>query len=158
MTAWVRSTEFYTNPDNSFFPLAVYFSSYSDPNVYPNIPPNLALDQWVPVDLKPHDVPADAKYAILAGILIITGAANLTIAMRAPGSTSIPTGAYYDEQAVSVLPYGGERSVGFNVVPLVDGVFEINIRADPYPLGGPPISVGNLPSVGCNLKLEGWGR
>lgn len=158
MTNWVKSTEFYTNPDNSFYPLICFFNSVNDPSVAPNVPAGMTLNIFTTIDLKPHGVAEDAKYALIGGIFLITGNANITLAFRAPGSTQIIDGSYYDEQALSPYSSGGDRSVIFNCVPLVNGCLELNLKGTKYPDDGTPFQIGQTPAVGVNLKLKGWGR
>ena len=157
MPNWVKSTEFYTNSEGSYHPMVVFFNSYNNPAQYPNLPVGMALNTFVPVDLKPYGVPADAKYALLGGTFLMTGAANITVATRIPGDSSI-TLNHYDEQCLGVDPAGGQRSVYFNNVALVDGTFEFGMAAQRYPNNGQGFFQGQIPAVGINLKLKGWGK
>lgn len=157
---WIQSTEIYTNSISSFRPLVVFFGSANDPAVYPNVPPNLKLDKWTTVDLKPLGVAADAKFAVLGGIAIITGGADFHIALRAPGAAYPVDASWYQQQALSAFIGGGDRSVSFDIVPLVDGCFEIMLTGTKVIGGLDPKTfyVGQEPSVGINLKLKAWGR
>lgn len=145
--AWVKSTEVYTNPDNSKAPAPVFVNSYT--NAGP------LAGQWVQIDLKPLGVAADAKAAFLSGLLIITHGStpqtcDATVALRAPGSQL--TAGNYLGQVVEAHVGGGQRSGFASWVPLVDGVFEF--RWDRNTFGQWPSEC----SYGINLSLQSWTR
>lgn len=164
MTTWVKINDFYVNQDDHYWPIAVFYNSYNDPSIYPNIPSNMTINAWVSVDLKPLGVPGSsdpngpAKFAILGGEFLLTGGADIHVSLRKPGDTRI-TPSHYDEQALSAFPSAGDRSVYWNYAPLTDGVFEMYMYAAPYGYSPVPvIQQGQNPAVGINLKLKGWGR
>lgn len=161
---WTKINDFYINPDDHYYPLAVFYNSYNNPAQYPNTPTNMTHNQWVAVDLKPLGVPGisdpdgPAKFAVLGGEFLLTGGGDIHIALRKPGDTRI-TPQHYDEQSLSPFSNGGERSVYWNYAPLEDGIFEMYFYAAPYGYSPVPvIQPGQNPAVGCNLKLKGWGR
>lgn len=155
---WVKSTEIYTRSEDSYKPLALFGNSYSGEYRGPSGVQSFSFGTWQTYDLKPLGVASDANFAAVGGILIITGAAEIDIAFRAPGSNVVPDWTYYQEQLLSASPSSGERSVTFDLIPLVNGCFECAIMAKKYPADGSLPAPGSIPAVGWNLKLKGWGR
>lgn len=160
---WSKSTETYNNADNSFHPIVMFGNSEvgdwgycTVDNVFVQMP-DFAFGKFMPYDLKQYGVTADANYADIGGIDIITNTGELQIAMRAPGSTVIISPAFYQEQSLSALPNGGMRVVSYDTVPLVNGCFEASVTIKNYPNVGVPV-VGSPSAVGYNLKLKKWGR
>jgi hypothetical protein len=145
-TVWEKSTEIYTNPDNSKYPTGIFISSY-----IPSYGP--PAGQWTQVDLKPYGVSADAKAVFLSGILIITHGTlaqtcDLSVTLRAPGSTLV--GGAYLGQTVEAHIGGGQRSTMGTWVPVENGIFEIHWGRSTF---------GQYPSectYGVNLSLQAW--
>lgn len=170
MINWVCSTQIFTCPDDSDNAIASFGSSISGVFTPPLVggiqPHGMVGGPWTSVDLKPLGVTADAKWAMIGGIPIITGAADLSWAFRAPGdiSTGILDGRFYQEQALSVpVPNGvgyGSRNISFDLVPLINGCFEMAVQASRYPDNGVPFTVGEADGcgVGWNFKLKAWGK
>lgn len=142
---WAKSSEFYTNPDNSKAPAPVFVNSYSYTGP--------TAGGWVQIDLKPYGVAADAKAAFLSGLLIITHGTSqqvcdATVSLRAPGSGL--QAANYLGQVVEAHVGGGQRSGFASWVPLVNGVFEFQWSRSTF---------GQWPqecSYGINLSLQAW--
>lgn len=156
---WVKTTETY-----------VIFGQVS---VHPNNPVNLITgtkvgdpapprgpqvqNAWSSVDLKPYGVAADAKWAMLQGIQLITASQNHTLetatiqaSFRAPGTAGVCSD-YSNESAVSV-PMQGIRDSTMAVVPLVNGAFEWCYKRS---TGG---TQPDHASYGINLSVVMWGR
>lgn len=127
-----------------------YANQYQGPNSKPVT--GFALNKFCHYDLKPLGVSPDARFANIGGILIITGNAEIQISFR---GTADP--ATYQQQLLSTEPNGGQRSVVYDTVPLVNGCFEAKVVARQYPdIGSFPTGV--VPAVGWNFKLKAWGR
>lgn len=142
---WAKSSEFYTNPDNSKGPIAVFINSQT--------PAGPAAGQWVQIDLKPYGVAADAKAAFLSGLLIITHgtsqqSCDAYVALRAPGST-LAAGNYIG-QVVEAHVGGGQRSGMASWVPLSNGVFEFQWNRNTFGLWPAECAYG------INLSLQAW--
>lgn len=111
---------------------------------------------WNRVDLKPWGVAANAKWAELSGILIVTHGtqpetAHINITFRAVGDNDSNCN-HYIGQTIEAATGNGQRSGLTVTVPLTNGEFEwCYIRHTP----------GTYPSnsaYGINLVLQKWGR
>lgn len=161
---WSKSTETYTNRDNSFWPLVMFGNSaggvygYAMDHASGIIQQPFSFNKFYTYDMKIFGVTADANYVDIGGIEIITGAADFTIAFRALGSTQIIDPTYYQQQLVEAFPLGGQRVTSYDTIPLVNGCFEAAVKAANYPDNGGVPGIGSVNAVGWNLKLKKWGR
>jgi hypothetical protein len=156
---WTPSTEVYTTreqvriwPNN---PVNVITGTVAGSASPPRGPQTQGA--WHRVDLKPWGVAADAQWAELSGILLITPGsqyeiANLTVTFRAPGSNLPSDCTKYIGQTSTVPPFG-PRSNASMTVPLTNGEFDFcyvtSTAGGLHPL---------RPSYGINLTLQKWGR
>lgn len=109
---------------------------------------------WNRVDLKPWGVPADAKVALMSGILIITHGteqqlADMHITFRRPSDTTADVTKYCGQ--ICEASIGGGQRVPFSAwVALEDGVFDWAFWiAEPH--GWPTYA-----SYGINLGVEAY--
>jgi hypothetical protein len=155
---WERSTEVYTHPHQP--------RMYSNSPVFlitgtrPGSPSPPAGPQkagaWHRVDLKPWGIAADAKWAELSGLLIITHGttvetANLTVSFRRVGDATADCRGYMG-QVVEAAVGSGQRSYVSVTVPLVKGEFEwcyTRSTGGSYPTNS---------SYGVNMVVQKWGR
>ncbi len=163
--AWVKSTETYTNPDDSYWPCVMFGNTAT--GIFGSASPvtnqivqdtDFAFGSWRTVDLTPFGVTSDAIAADIGGVEIITNSADLMIAFRAPGTTLVVDGTYYQEQLLSAVVGGGARSSVYDTVPLVNGCFQYCATAKNYPDDGTTPGLGGPNYVGWNLKLKKWHR
>lgn len=110
---------------------------------------------WCVADLTLYGVPADATFAFLSGILLITNpigqSANFTITFRRPGWPG--NCAKYIGQVVNANnPGGGERSGMALWVPIENGKVEYCFEYT-GPIGWPDAA-----AYGVNLTVQGWAR
>jgi len=111
---------------------------------------------WHRVDLKPWGVPADAKFAMLNGLLVITHGTNPQIAdikvtFRSPADiTADPT--RYIGQCIEAHIGGGQRTNMSAIVALLNGEFDYAYSAT-GPIGWPDYA-----SYAINLSLDGYAR
>lgn len=144
---WHECTLVGVEDDNSKGPIGIFFNTAAGIGPGPGV--------WTQVDCKPLGVPADVKSVFLSGLLIISGGSeattyNLTLALRAPGSTLDP--GNYLGQTIAVGAASGSRSGFASWVPVVNGVFEYQWNKDsspPYPTGG---------AYAVNLSLQSYVR
>ena len=148
---WVSSTQVYVNSYGSLYPLILFGSTVDPSSEY--IPTSFQWGTWNTIDLTPYGVTADAVWADIGGIALITGGGELEILCRGLGSTD----SSYDEQGLSWSSQGGDRSVLFDTVPLANGMFQFWAQAYTYPRGG-TFEVGGSTGVGFNIKLKKWAR
>lgn len=111
---------------------------------------------WCVADLRRYGVPADAKYAFLTGLLIITHGygsqlAWMTVTMRRPGDTSANCEKYIG-QVVEAHTGGGQRSGMATWVALMNGQVEYCFNYA-LPIGWPDWS-----SYVVNLSVQAWAR
>ncbi len=165
MISWAKSTEIFTPQDNSEYPFVLFGNSATGQFGYVDGQPPaftarpFAWREFQSVDLKPFGVAWDANFADLGGINIITGAASLYLAFRAPGCTTVVSSwNWYEQQLLSPFSTGGERSVTFDRIPLINGCFEYAANGKNYPDNGQDLTIAGPNYVGWNLKLKGWGR
>lgn len=164
MIAWVKSSEIYVCPDDSYKAVCTSGNSWTGqtvPNGLVLQPWGMTNGPWSSVDLKPLGVAANAKWAMIGGIGIITGAADIAWAFRAPGdiSTGVLDARSYQQQLLSTKTDEGVRCSIFDLVPLINGCFEMAVQVARYPDTGIPFSIGELDgqAVGWNVKLKAWG-
>lgn len=144
---WQKSTETYTAEGNSKSPVAVFVNSYTGTGPVSGV--------WHEIDLKPLGVAADAKSALLSGLLLITHGTtqetcDMHVALRAPGN-GLDAGNYLG-QVVEAHVGGGQRSGFTSRVPLVNGVFQFHwtrVNSVQWPAGC---------AYGINLSLQEWNR
>jgi hypothetical protein len=91
-------------------------------SLYPNYSP--PAGQWMTINWAQFGVPADAKAAMVGGILIITHGysqqtCHETITFAKPGSTINP--GNYIFQTLEAAIGSGQRSTAFAVVPITGG-------------------------------------
>lgn len=162
---WSRSTEIYNNPDNCAYPVVMFGTSVT--GQFGSIPvfgggfvpmPGFALGKFMSYDCKPYGVTSDANWIDLGGRHIITGAGELEISFRAPGSTVIVDTTNYQQQCLSALPAGGMRVVSYDTIPLVNGCFEAACVMRNYPDTGSPPNTSSPNGVEWHLILKKWGR
>lgn len=150
---WHRTTEVYVSP--------------VQPRILENAPINMILGVgsgrgpqtpgvWNRVDLKPWGVAADAKWAELGGLLVVTHGvtfetATLWISFRRPGDVGAACSDYIG-QTVEALIGSGQRSTMTVTVPLVNGEFEWCFNRSSY-----GIYPANS-SYAANLIVQKWGR
>lgn len=145
---WEETTRFGFNVKNSKYPQAIFVNNYSG-----GTPP---AGVWHTVDVSSLGLPADVKWVALGGLLIITHGTiqqqcNLTLTTRAFGDT-LDAGEY-NAQAIEPHLGGGQRSTFFTIVPVRDGRFEWQWRADMAAYTWP-----NYCAYGINLSIEAYGR
>lgn len=182
MTLWVKTTDIYTNCDNSEFPFALFGNSAAgqfgwvggSPASFTFVPwvnPGFQSGVFREYDFKPQfddnvvglDGLTDrarfarAKWMDLGGILIETGAGELQIAFRAPGSNFIPNPNWYQQQCLEASPQGGQRMVSYDTVPLLNGCCEIAFTLKNYPDNGQTPGGGSANAIGWNLKIKKFG-
>jgi hypothetical protein len=148
--SWVETNRVYTHDQHSG-PTIIFVGTTA---------PGLTPDAWHTIDLKPHGVTADAKWAEIVMHLIIThgaltGIANLTATFRPPGATL--DAGNYQMQTIEPWTGGGERGSQMVRVGLVDGCFEFYWKK--HRAGVPDVD----PSQGgsdylLNGWLQAWGR
>jgi len=110
---------------------------------------------WHTVDLKPYGVAANAKWAELSGLLVITRGlaaetATLWLAFRRPGDTAASCTDYIGQ--ITEMQPGGQRAPFTVTVPLIDGKFEWCHRRS---------TLGSYPensAYAANLVVQKWGR
>lgn len=146
--AWHEYGIIGVSDDNAKGPIAIFL------NTAAGVGP--AAGAWNTIDLTAVGVPSTSAEAFLSGLLIITGGTdnktyNLTLALRAPGSTM--DAGNYSGQAICVGSGTGARTNFASFVPLVNGRFEYqwnhDTPADPYPQGG---------AYGINLAVQAYLR
>lgn len=120
--------------------------------------PNFQWGQFYDADVTWFGLPADTIAIDIGGILIITGAASLTLAFRAPGDNKVLDWSYYQEQTFSPFASGGDRSVAYDHIPIVGGIFQFAAMAKNYPDDGGHPGIGTPNAVGWNLKIKKYYR
>lgn len=111
---------------------------------------------WNRVDLKPWGIAADAKWAELTGLLIITHGstaetANLTVTFRRPGDNDSNC-ANYIGQTIEAAIGSGQRSTVTATTPLINGEFEwcyTKSTSGAWPTNS---------AYGINMVVSKWGR
>lgn len=152
---WERVSEIWLTPSQvrMYGPGAVQSLIDSDPQYQLGCQ---QPDMWCTADLTVWGVPADAKYAMLTGILLIShGAseqsADIRVTFRKPGDATADCQKYLG-QAANNRPGGGARSGMATWVPLAGGKTEYCFEFT-GPLGWPTWS-----SYGINLSVQAWAR
>lgn len=157
--SWVKATEYYVNvgpPRQYLGPVQAtncwYTTSCGSKGPLPG--------QWQIVDLTvaPWLLAADAKAAMLSGVLIITHGttaetADLQVVFRPPGDVRVSCdGANLIGQAMETAVGNGQRSNMSTWVPLVDGRLEYCWRTST------PGTWPNNSSYAVNLSVQAWVR
>lgn len=151
---WERVTELWITPSQArlYGPGAVQsLIGIPPPTVGCQVP-----GTWCVADLKPWGVPADAKYAFLTGLLLITHGTNsqqaaLQLTFRKPGDVTADCSKYLG-QVIEPFIGGGERSGMATWVALVNGTVEYCFQYEP-PTGWP-----DWAAYGLNLSVQAWAR
>lgn len=153
---WQKVSDLYINTEPARQYIGPLFAnSYSGAGMLPN--------QWNTIDLTAHpwNLPTDARFAFLSGILIITygvgGATNtadLGLVLRKLGDTRVTcTPANYMGQAVEATPGNGIRTNMATWVALSNGRLEACwTKTTPGNFGD------ESPSYGVNLSVQAWAR
>lgn len=123
-------------------------------------------DGFRSVDLKPFGVPANASAAQLSGMLIISMGVDPDICTvgfitKSPAAPAF-LGNMTNYAECARVSWGGVRQPVHDVVPLVNGCFDIAILArwasptnlEPYQ--GYKASIGGFPAIGLNLQVAGY--
>jgi hypothetical protein len=151
MTAptWLESNRVYTS-DIDCGPTIIFAKDTVDPSPYYYAP-----FVWHDIDLTQFGVSADATFAEITGILVITDVDshinNLTACFRSPGSSL--TADNYQMQAVTVWTGDGYRGSQSITVRPVNGIVQLYWKA----LTNDSVDTG-ASSFLMNLRLSKWGR
>jgi hypothetical protein len=156
-TDWRPTSQVFINAKSGHEPV-IMFGNTATLVFKPRIPvqwPLTVRGPWTLISLRGFSVPNNAQWALIGGILIVTGVADMMMAFRRPGDTEVNMQDYH-AQCFNGIPGGGARTNFSIQVPLVNGAFEAVVGAARYPHQALPLGA-SPPAVGWNVKLWSWG-